>query len=313
LGEVKLGSMYFRSPEADAAERFLAENDLDALEISLPIRPDEVPAMERRRVIACGRRLPGRVALHEVLPLGLAHRQAEFRRRITRRIVEDVRLAQEAEIGILTLHTTCTRTIRSLDRDWRISHTRWLSRALDRDVTDDYQESVKVMVELLQEVSPLAMPPSGSRVELAVENNFRDRRYFGRRIDSVDDVLDVLEKAAVPAATMCFDIFKAASTEDDIPNAIRKAGTRVVNMHASDAEPAETAFFRKRAAIGEGVIDWASVVTAIADIGYTGPIIFEMMEDARAIRESAARLRQIMAEVARDRSSGRTACETLTA
>ena len=320
---VQIGSMFFQSPEADEAERFLAENGLDAMEISLPINADAIRAGERRRIIECARRLPGRVALHEVIPLALAHRQSEFRRRLTIRLAEDVRLAREAGISILTLHTTCTRTVRPLEREWRISHTRWLSRALDRDVTASYEESVRAMIALLEELSPTAA--EAPKVWLAVENNFRDTRFFGRRMDSVDDVLQALDAARpdavglyappresranaghVPSAAlgvtsspaaMCFDIFKAFSTEQSIPDAIRRAGGRIVNVHASDAQPADTAFFRRRAAIGQGAIGWRPVAQALAAIGYRGPIIFEMMEDAEEIRSSALCLREIFAEL----------------
>jgi sugar phosphate isomerase/epimerase len=293
--------MFFRAPTGDEAERFLQENGLDVLEISLPINADALREGEKRRIIECGQRLPGRVSLHEVIPLGLAHRQPEFRRRLTRRLAEDVRLAQSAGISILTIHTTCTRTIRPLEREWRVSHTRWLARALDRDVTPDYDESVRVMVELLQELSPLArdggLAAGGSGVALAVENNFRDTRFFGRRIDSVADVLDVLQRAEAPAAAMCFDIFKAFSTERSIPAAIRRAGGRIVNVHASDAEEADTAFFRRRAAVGRGAIDWRAVAEALRAIHYKGSIIFEMMHSVEDIRESARELRQVFASL----------------
>ena len=310
---ILIGYMFFQAPDPDEAERFLAENGLDAIEISLPINADRIRDSEKKRIIACGRRLPGCVALHDVIPLALAHRQLEFRRKLIDRLIEDVLVAREAGIRIITLHTSCTRTKRSLERDWRVGSTKWLARALDRDVTPDYEESVRIMADALRELAPYCTsqtadgqarnnsrsqnPNAKIEVALAVENNFRDTRFFGRRIDSVNDVLDVLDRANAPAAQMCFDVFKAFSTEKSIPESIARAGSRIVNVHASDAEPAETAFFRRRAAVGKGLIDWTAVMSALRTIHYTGPVDFEMMHSVGDVAESARRLREILAEI----------------
>lgn len=293
---IKIGVMYFRAPAPDDAERYLEEQGLDAVEISLPIRPDSIPAPIRRNIIGCGERLPGRVALHDVIPLAYAHRDREFRKRIARRIREEIEIAIEANIPVITLHTTCTRTKRALAREWRVSHTRWLARALDRDVTPDYEESVEAMVELLGETAPAAAPNGEPLTILAVENNFRDTRFFNRRIDCLDDVLSIIERANHPAVGMCFDIFKAEGTEDSIPDALKKAAPYIVNAHASDATPAETAFFRKRAPLGEGSIDWRGVIKALVDFGYDGPVTFEMMSGDEDVRLSAKRFRALLAE-----------------
>ena len=290
--------MFFSAPPADEAERFFGEHGLDACEISLPIDTDRIPDHLRRNIIACGERFPGRVQLHEVIPLTLAHRSAEFRARITTRLKEDILLARDAGVPLITLHTTCTRTRRPLRRDWRKSRTRWVARALDLDVTTDFDESVRVLVGTLEELHAVADPSRGPRVLLAVENNFRDTKYFGRRIDTIDDVVSVLEKAALSCARLCLDIFKAHSTEPSIAEALHRAAPWIVNVHASDAEPAETAFFRKRAPIGDGEIDWAPVVEALRDIHYTGAIIFEMMTSVDDVRTSVQRLRALLDDTA---------------
>jgi len=291
---MRIGSMFVAAPSAEAARRFLAEYEIEAMEISLPITPDALPDEVRRNVLDCGRGLPGQVALHEVLPLALAHRQADFRRRLEERIVSDLQLAGEAGIGIFTLHTTCTRTVRSLEAAWKLEDTRWLAQALDHDITDDFAESVRVLVDLLHTLSPIAQ---ASGVTIALENNFRDQKFFGRRLDSLADIRRVLDEAALPNLAVCFDIYKAYSTEDSLPAAVYACAGRIANVHASDIEYLDTAFHHKRRAIGEGRIEWESTLAALAAVGYNGPLILEMMRTSEDVRTSARRLRQTLARL----------------
>jgi len=292
---VLLGGMMFPAPSPVEVERFLAAADLDVAEIGLPVDPGRIPGAIRRRIARCAAAFPGRIQLHEVLPLALAHRDRAFRRRLLARLAEDVRLAEENGIAVLTLHTTCTRSVRPLRHSWRQGRTRWLARALDLDVTPYFQESLEVLRDALSELALTARSSPGARVRIAVENNFRDTRFFGRRLDRVSDILGLIEGLNLPTVRMCFDVFKAQSTERSVSASLKQAAAWVVNIHASDATPGDTAFFRQRAAVGEGTVDWPAVAAALAQADYAGAVVFEMMPDIEAVRRSSQRLRALLA------------------
>jgi len=291
---ILLGGMVFPAPSPVEMDRFLAAADLDVAEIGLPVDPGRIPGTIRRRIADCAAAFPGRIQLHEVLPLALAHRDRAFRRRLLARLAEDVRLAEENGISVLTLHTTCTRSVRALRHAWRQGRTRWLARALDLDVTPDFDESLKVLRDALTELALAALPSSNPPVRLALENNFRDTRFFGRRLDRVSDILGLIEGLNLPAVRMCFDVFKAQSTERSVSASLKQAAPWIVNIHASDATPGDTAFFRQRAAVGDGTVDWPAVVAALAQADYDGAVVFEMMPDIEAVRRSSQRFRALL-------------------
>ena len=291
-----IGSMFFNAPTPREAERFFTEHGTQAIEISLPIRPDPIMAPVRRNILDCARSFPGRVALHDVLPMALAHRHEGFRRRIRERIIAAVRLAAEAGIRIFTMHTTVTRTAKGLQRGWRLGETRWLARAMDLDVTKDLETSERLLVEFLCELGPIARDGG---VVLALENNFRDGKFFNRRLDCLADIRRVLDRAQAPATGICFDIYKAFSTEESLADSIRTCGERIANIHASDIEHLDTSFHHQRRSIGGGRIEWAPVLDALVEIGYDGPIILEMMATGEDVRLSAQRLRALIGEARR--------------
>jgi len=291
-----IGSMFFNAPAPREVERFFAEHGTQAIEISLPIRPDPIMEPVRRNILDCARSFPGRVALHDVLPMVLAHRHEGFRRRIRERIISAVRLAAEAGIRIFTMHTTVTRTANSLQRGWRIGQARWLARAMDLDVTADLETSERLLVEFLGALGPIARDGG---VVLALENNFRDGKFFTRRLDCLDDIRRVLDRAEAPATAICFDIYKAFSTEESPADSIRACGDRIVNVHASDIEHLDTSFHHRRRPICDGRIEWDPVLDALVEIGYDGPIVLEMMATDEDVRVSAQRLRALIGEARR--------------
>ncbi len=55
-----------------------------------------------------------------------------------------------------------------------------------------------------------------------------------------------------------------------IPGMIRKAGSRILNVHVSDQDGIERHWLPFA-----GTMDWAEVLKALTDAGYTGPLIYE--------------------------------------
>lgn len=271
------------SPEE--VESDLERHGLEAAEFALPIQLPPIPADLRRNVVEAGRRLRAPFGLHEVITLTYANRDAAVVSRIRERVEEDLRLAGESGARWLTLHTTCTRTAQSLESIWRADQTLWLARSLDQDVTPDFNESVNALVELLDWACPKA---ADCGVMIAVENNFREPRMFSRRIDGIADLMAVLERVDSPAVGVCFDIYKSYTTESSIGEAIRRCGSRIVDVHASDIRHTDTGFFTPRYPLGEGLIDWHEALGALLSVGYEGAIILEMLKEAAQIEASRA-------------------------
>jgi sugar phosphate isomerase/epimerase len=282
--------MFLGAPELETVRSRVLEHDFEAVEIALPLNPDPIPGLFVRMATRCARGIGVPVAFHEALPLALATRDRNVAARIRSRLDETLRLARDAGARLLTLHTTSVRTIRPLLPGWKDAGTRWLAREMDTQENDDVAEAQEVFVRLLQEMGPAA---ASAGVTLAVENNFRDTRYFGERIDSIGDVLELIRRAGVPGVGACFDVYKAMSTEPSVPEAIRRCGSRIVNVHLSDYEATDTTFGHSRRALGRGAIDWASVLQAFRDVQYDGPMILEMHGSDEDLRISCEHLRAI--------------------
>ena len=174
----------------------------------------------------------------------------------------------------MTLHTTTTRALRPMTPGWRDPATLWLARQMEAGVTTDLAEAKAAFTDLLHELMPLA---EAAGLALAVENNFRDTRYFGERPDSLDDVLEFVRLADSPAVGVCFDVYKAVSTEVSVTDAIRRCEGRLVDVHVSDYEPTDTTIGQTRMPLGGGRIDWSAVLQSLRDVNYDGPLILEML------------------------------------
>jgi len=294
---VKLGFMFIGLPEPEKIGERLRRHGLSAVEIAMPLAPSPLPPRFVECALACSRDLAVPVAFHEALTLALATRDADTAGRIRDRIRQSLDLALRCRASVLTLHTTSPRTIRSMLSGWKEPSTRWLAHEMDCNVTPDLEEARHVLVELLRELGPWA---ASGGLTIALENNFRDTRYFGPRIDSIRHVLDVLEQAASPGLGVCFDVYKAVSTEQSVPEAIRGCGRLIANVHLSDFEPTDTTIGRLRCAIGSGAIDWAAVLRALREAGYDGPMILEMMGSGQDLETSRTYLEAVQARLSAD-------------
>jgi len=277
--------MFFADVSPEDLARDVARLGLEAVEFALPISLDPLPDAQRRNVIDGSRSVSVPVALHEVAPLCYATEDDALRSAVERRVEEDLALGGECGARVITLHTTCTRTRTkdSLEAIWRHPETQWLARALDQKVTEDFDESRDAMVGLLGRFGPEA---EARGLAIAVENNFAEPQFFERRLDSLSDILSVVHAADSPGVGICFDVYKAHSTEESVPDAIRMCGERIVDVHVSDIRHTDTAFFRPRFPLGEGSIDWQAAFAAFCDIGYNGPVILETLSRDEDILKS---------------------------
>jgi D-psicose/D-tagatose/L-ribulose 3-epimerase len=66
------------------------------------------------------------------------------------------------------------------------------------------------------------------------------------------------------------DTFHMNIEEPSMGDAIRRAGSRLRHLHASEND---------RGTPGDGHILWAEVAAALRDIGYAGPVVIETFTD----------------------------------
>ena len=283
--------MFLGLPRPEDIGEVLRKHDLRAVEIAMPLDPGPLPKAFVENTLLCAERLDTCIMLHDALPLALASGDASLRARIRARMRETLRLAADANARSVTLHTTTTRAVRPMSPDWEDPSTLWLARVMESELTDDVNEAKSVFLSLLDEIAPIARDCG---LTIAVENNFRDTRYFGERIDSISDILELVRAADSPAVGVCFDVYKAAGMESSIPGAIRDCAGLLLDVHVSDFEPTDTSIGVRRLPIGAGRIEWRPALRALEDIRYDGPLIMEMVgseDDLRASRKFLDTLR----------------------
>jgi sugar phosphate isomerase/epimerase len=69
-----------------------------------------------------------------------------------------------------------------------------------------------------------------------------------------------------------FDAFQAGESKVDPIELIHAMGDRLITVHLSDYDPAGP----RHLPLGEGTLDWRSILNALEDIDYRGPLILEL-------------------------------------
>lgn len=79
-----------------------------------------------------------------------------------------------------------------------------------------------------------------------------------------------------PSVGVNYDVCNAAFIDEDVPGAIRSLGPLVKNVHISDSGKAEF----KHDRLGTGIVEPAPAAAALAEIGYDGYTVLEIIADA---------------------------------
>jgi len=120
---------------------------------------------------------------------------------------------------------------------------------------------IRWVVDVLRRAADTA----GERgISLAVEP--LPKREIGSTLDELLDVVDTVNR---PNVGVNFDVNHLYPPEA-IPGMIRKVGSRLLSVHVSDQDGIERHWLPF-----QGTMDWAEVLRALTDIGYTGPLIYE--------------------------------------
>lgn len=102
--------------------------------------------------------------------------------------------------------------------------------------------------------------------------------------------VEICEAVGSRACRMMADLFHMNIEEDDLPRAIREAGSMIANVHLADSQ---------RQLPGSGHTDFRACFRALKEIGYEGYMGLECGirgEKKAALRECAAFLRKMWAE-----------------
>jgi sugar phosphate isomerase/epimerase len=153
----------------------------------------------------------------------------------------------------------------------------------------DRCERMRLSVQAISEVADMA---AAEGIKLAVEP--MPKQEIGNTVDELLWIIDHIDR---PNVGVCFDtnhVFPAAS----LPGEIRKIGGRLLNVHTSDHDGGGERHWLPF----EGVVDWESIVKALMEVGFDGPVIYEAhgsckgscRETVAAIEKSYAKLEQVI-------------------
>lgn len=105
-------------------------------------------------------------------------------------------------------------------------------------------------------------------------------RYESFLINNVDQALRFISEVDSEAVNLHLDTFHMNIEEPDPAEAIRKAGSPLVNMHVSDSQ---------RGPVGHGHIDFAAIMKALKEIDYQGALTMEPLPpEPDALRDAYA-------------------------
>ena len=133
----------------------------------------------------------------------------------------------------------------SVGRTWRMS---------DAERRDCY-------ADLTSNLAPVAEHGAGAGVTIAVEPL---NRYETSLINTVDQGLEAL--AELPTVGLLLDVYHMNIEETDIPDAIRRAGARIAHVQVSGND---------RGIPGVDHLPWTTIVQALDDAAYSGPVCIE--------------------------------------
>lgn len=129
--------------------------------------------------------------------------------------------------------------------------------------------------ELRDGLTPVVEHAAAAGVRVAVEPL---NRYETSLINTVDQALEAL--GGLPdTCGIALDIYHMNIEETDIAAAVRRAGSRVAHVQVCAND---------RGAPGADHLDWPGFLTALADIGYTGPLVIESFTAENATIATAA-------------------------
>ncbi len=130
----------------------------------------------------------------------------------------------------------------------------------EEDWWSGYQREWDLAVGSVRELAERA---SSAGITLAIEPINRYESYLLR---TAEQARRFVADVGSPAVKVQLDTFHMSLEEADPAAAIRATGQALCNLHLADSN---------RRAVGDGGLDWPSILAALVEIGYEGPLTLE--------------------------------------
>jgi D-psicose/D-tagatose/L-ribulose 3-epimerase len=139
---------------------------------------------------------------------------------------------------------------------------------------EERESDMKILVEILKELAEYA----GKRnVVLGLEPLNRFETSF---ITTAEQAIEVVDRVNHPACKIMLDTFHMNIEEDSMGDAIRKVGTRLIQVHSNE---------NNRGTPGNGHVPWEEVAKALKDIKFDGVLVIESFTSkVKSIARAAA-------------------------
>lgn len=212
---------------------------LDAVE--LLGEPDAYdPAQLERALQRNGLRVTGLTAAGR-LPAGrdIAHPDATIRNRTIEHVLKCIDLAERLEAPFVAVAPS------AVGRHW-----------LETDREAEWRWAVDTLARL-------ADVAATRKVSLGLEIL---NRYATPTVNTVRDALRMIDDAGGGPIGVVIDLFHAAIEERSVPEAIRAAGNRLVNVQVAD---------NTREGPGHGTLEFDAIAQALVDVRYLGALALE--------------------------------------
>jgi D-psicose/D-tagatose/L-ribulose 3-epimerase len=139
----------------------------------------------------------------------------------------------------------------------------WLHFPSDRDLRPFRDRSAQAMREVAATASDLGMT-------ICIELINRFETYI---FNTVEQGIAYLAQVDHPAVKLQLDTYHMNMEEEDMPAAIRLAGSQLGHFHCADSN---------RKPPGGGHIHWSSIKNALDDVQYRGPLVIECFPNPAA-------------------------------
>ena len=151
-----------------------------------------------------------------------------------------------------------------------------------RMTAEERARDTELLVQQLRALAEYAAPRG---VTLCVEPLNRFETSF---LNLTAQVIDVVDRVDHPACRILLDLFHLGIEEKSVAAAIRSAGARLHHVQVAEND---------RGIPGTGMLPWADIAAALAEVGYDGPVVIESFT---AENEAMARAASIWRPLAPD-------------
>lgn len=139
---------------------------------------------------------------------------------------------------------------------------------------EEREHDMKILVHILKDLADYA---GKNGVKLGLEPLNRFETSF---ITTAEQAIEVVDRVNHPACKIMLDTFHMNIEEDSMGDAIRKVGSRLIQVHSNE---------NNRGTPGNGHVPWAEIAKALKDIDFDGVLVIESFTSkVKSIARAAA-------------------------